>query len=196
MDRKNKAYWWSVRSSDFTPLTLLNIMFHARMRRFQLELIYYFTYFSTIVPSNSCVFLSCRLSSLIQHFQQVLWVMKFLLSPGLGSWQLEFKSVIIVICDFQKFLFVAWPGLLISEFKSLMRGEVCILGNLVLRWHHWAGIWRRSLLVFRSLQVCLFFYSMMSSQDKMPNIQSTPHISDLKSKINSLGQATNKNSKF
>jgi hypothetical protein len=28
--------------------------------RFQLELIYYFTYFSTIVPSNGCVFLSCR----------------------------------------------------------------------------------------------------------------------------------------
>ena len=35
-------------------------MFHASMGRFQLELIYYFTYFSTVVPSNSCVFLSCR----------------------------------------------------------------------------------------------------------------------------------------
>ena len=32
-------------------------MFHAPMGRFQLELIYYF---STVVPSNSCVFLSCR----------------------------------------------------------------------------------------------------------------------------------------
>ena len=40
--------------------TLLNIIFHAPMERFQLELIYYFTYFSTVVPSNSCVFLSCR----------------------------------------------------------------------------------------------------------------------------------------
>ena len=39
---------------------LLNIMFHAPIGRFQLELIYYFTYFSTVVPSNSCVFLSCR----------------------------------------------------------------------------------------------------------------------------------------
>ena len=29
------------------------------MARFQLELIYYFTYFSTVVPSNICVFLSC-----------------------------------------------------------------------------------------------------------------------------------------
>ena len=35
-------------------------MFHAPMGRFQLELIYNFTYFSTVVPSNSCVFLSCR----------------------------------------------------------------------------------------------------------------------------------------
>jgi len=35
-------------------------MFHAPMGRFQLELIYYFTYFYTVVPSKSCVFLSCR----------------------------------------------------------------------------------------------------------------------------------------
>ena len=39
---------------------LLNIMFHAPMGRFQLELIYYFTYFPTVLPSNICVFLSCR----------------------------------------------------------------------------------------------------------------------------------------
>ena len=39
-------------------LILLNIMFHALMGRFQLELFYYFTYFSTVVPSNICVFLS------------------------------------------------------------------------------------------------------------------------------------------
>ena len=40
--------------------------------------------------------------------------------------------------------------MLIFEFKSLIWGEVCILGHFVLRWHHWAGIWRRQLLVFRS----------------------------------------------
>ena len=34
-------------------------MFHAPVGRFQLELINYFTYFSIIVPSNICVFLSC-----------------------------------------------------------------------------------------------------------------------------------------
>ena len=29
--------------------------------------------------------------------------------------------------------FVAWSGLLILEFKSLMRGEVCILGHFVIK---------------------------------------------------------------
>ena len=28
--------------------------------RYELEIIYYFTYFSTVVPSNICVFLSCK----------------------------------------------------------------------------------------------------------------------------------------
>ena len=35
-------------------------MFHAPMGRFQLELIYYFAYFSSVVPYNICVCLSCR----------------------------------------------------------------------------------------------------------------------------------------
>ena len=39
---------------------LLNVMFHARMGRFQLELIYFITYFSTVVPFIRCVLLSCR----------------------------------------------------------------------------------------------------------------------------------------
>ena len=65
-------------------------------------------------PTVVCFF-PVGLSSLIRHFQQILWVLKFLLSPGLSSWQLEFKSQIIVIVGFQHFffLFVAWPGLLI-----------------------------------------------------------------------------------
>ena len=36
-------------------------MFHGTRGRFQLELIYHLTYFSTVVPSNICLFLSCRL---------------------------------------------------------------------------------------------------------------------------------------
>jgi hypothetical protein len=39
---------------------IFNIIFLVPMGRFQLELIYYFTYFSTVVLSNSCVFLPCR----------------------------------------------------------------------------------------------------------------------------------------
>ena len=35
---------------------LLNIMFHALMGRFQLELFIFITYFSTVVPLTSCVF--------------------------------------------------------------------------------------------------------------------------------------------
>ena len=61
-------------------MVLLNIMFHAPVERFQLELINYFTYFSTVVPSNICVFFPVGLSLLIQYFQQVLWMLKFLLS--------------------------------------------------------------------------------------------------------------------
>jgi len=33
----------------------LNIMFHAHMGRFQLELFIFITYFSTVVLLNSCV---------------------------------------------------------------------------------------------------------------------------------------------
>jgi hypothetical protein len=42
----------------------------------------------------------------------------------------------------------------------------------------------------QKLKSCLL--QMMSSQDKMTHIQTSPHISDLNSKINSPGQATNK----
>ena len=53
--------------------------------RFKVELIYYFTYYSTVVPYNICVFLSSRLFVVNTTFSTVLWVLKFLLSRGLGS---------------------------------------------------------------------------------------------------------------
>ena len=44
-----------------SPLLLVKIICYTfRPFSIQLELIYYFTYFSIVVPSNSCVFLSCR----------------------------------------------------------------------------------------------------------------------------------------
>ena len=68
----------------------------------RINLLFYL--FFTVVPSNVVCFFPVGLSSLIWNFQQVLWVLKFLLSPGLGSWQLEFKSLIIVIVGFQNFV--------------------------------------------------------------------------------------------
>ena len=63
----------------FVISILLNIVFHAPMGKFQLELIYYFTYFSTVVPSNSCVFLSCRPfvvnMAKLQHPQDLLKIL-------------------------------------------------------------------------------------------------------------------------
>ena len=64
----------------------------------QLELIY--LYFPPSFHLTVCCFCPVGLSLLYQHFQQVLWVLKLHLSPGLGSWQLEFKSLIIVIVGF------------------------------------------------------------------------------------------------
>jgi hypothetical protein len=44
---------------NFIVPILLNIMFHAVIGRFQLELVIFITYFSTVIPFSSC-FLSCR----------------------------------------------------------------------------------------------------------------------------------------
>ena len=40
--------------------------------RFQFGLFIFITYFSTVVPFNSCVFFPVDLSSLMRHFEQVL----------------------------------------------------------------------------------------------------------------------------
>ena len=45
-------------------------MFHAPMGRFQLELIYYFTYFSPLSHLTLVRFFPVGLSLLIQHFEQ------------------------------------------------------------------------------------------------------------------------------
>ena len=74
----------------------------------QLELIYFYHLFFTVVPFNSCVF-SLALSSLTRHSHHVFSVLKFLLSPGLDSWQLKFESLIILIVGFRNFFCcLAW----------------------------------------------------------------------------------------
>ena len=72
-------------------------MFHTPIGRFQLELIIFIANFSTVVPFNSCVSFPVGFSSSMRHFQKSCRVLKFILSPDLGSWLLEFKSLIILI---------------------------------------------------------------------------------------------------
>ena len=62
-------------------------------------------------PIQNLCFFPVGLSLLIQHFQQVLWALKFLLSPGMGSWQLGFKSLIIVIVGFRNVCLLLGLGL-------------------------------------------------------------------------------------
>ena len=66
------AFNWLLVCVGLLLKVLLNIMFHASIGRFQLELFIFITYFSTIVPFNSCVFFPISLSLLVWHFQQVL----------------------------------------------------------------------------------------------------------------------------
>jgi len=47
------------------------VVFHSRIN---------LPLFSTVVPSDICMFLFCRPFVVIQHYQQVLWVLKLLLS--------------------------------------------------------------------------------------------------------------------
>ena len=76
-------------------------MFHAPMGRFRLELVYFIYLFSHHRPTQQlCI--SFRLYYDI--FNRSCRVLKFLLSPGLGSWHLEFKSLIISIFGFRCFL--------------------------------------------------------------------------------------------
>ena len=121
-------------------------MFHAPIGRFQLELIYYFTYFLPSVPSNTCVFLSCRPLVVNTTFSTGLEV-------SFVSW-LEQLTVRVQITDYCnlldfKILFVAWSGLFYLGVQITLRGEDCILGHSVLRWHHWASFCRRLLLEFQ-----------------------------------------------
>ena len=59
--------------SNNITLILSNIMFHAPMGKFQLELIYYLSIFHRR-PIQKLCFFPVGLSLLIQHFQRVLWM--------------------------------------------------------------------------------------------------------------------------
>ena len=84
------------------------------------KIIYFYYLFFQRRPVQCCVFFPVGFSSLMRHFQQVLWALKFLLSCGLSSWQFEFKSLIILIFGFQNF------------FCCLVLGK---------KTQHWMGRW-------------------------------------------------------
>ena len=100
--------------SNYTPSNCVPIfsLFFPSL----LSLLELFYLFFTVALLTRCVFFPVGLSSLTRHFQQVL---QFLLAPG---WLFQLLSFEIS--------FVAWSGLLIFGFKSLMRGEVCTLDHL------------------------------------------------------------------
>ena len=74
-------------------------MFHAPMARFQFGLIYYFTYFSSVVPAIIFVFLSCRPFVVNTTFSTGLLGVEVTSVSLLGQLT-EFKSLIIVIVFF------------------------------------------------------------------------------------------------
>ena len=65
-------------------LVCLMIIFKYHVLHGKISIIINLPLFSTVLPSNSCCFCPVGLSLLIQHFQQVLWVLKLILSLGLA----------------------------------------------------------------------------------------------------------------
>ena len=117
--------WWCCTFSD------INLSFVLYIVIFVLHhiIIYFYCLFFNRRPLTSC-FISCRPFVVNATFSTglVVYSVSWLgqLSVGVK------KSLIISIVGFRNF-FVVWSGLLLLDFKSLMRGEVCTLGHFVLR---------------------------------------------------------------
>ena len=106
---------------------------------FQLELTYYFTYVSTFVPINSCVFLSCRPFVVNTTFSTGLVGVEV---SSLGSWQLEFKSLIILSVGFRNlFIFcMVWVVDLGVQITCSMNFQLITCKSV--KWF-WCNIWSR-----------------------------------------------------
>ena len=74
-------------------------MFHAPMGRFQLEFIFS-AYLSTVVPFNSCVFLSCRPFVVITTLSTGVVGVEVTSVSWLGQLTVGVKSLINVIVGF------------------------------------------------------------------------------------------------
>ena len=112
-------------------------MFHAPMRRFQLELIYYLSIFPPSSHPTVVCFFSVGLTSLI-HFQSFFWVLEVTSVSWLGQLT-EFKSLIIVIVCFHNFVCcLVWAtdlGVQITdEGRSFYVGSFCPAMTLLSRY--------------------------------------------------------------
>ena len=115
-----------------TPLFLTTNKTRPRHTFKQTCLIYLFL-LPIFPPSSYSIvvfFFLVGLSSITRHSQQVLSGVEVSSVSWLG--QLEFKSLIISIVGFRKF-FCCLVWAVDLGVKSLMRGEVCLLGHFVLR---------------------------------------------------------------
>ena len=101
------------------------------MGRFQLELIYYFTYFSPSSHPTLVCFFPVGLSLLIQHFQQVLWVFKFLLSPDLGSSDMPTVKIQINWARLGLLWYVRIPRLFWTNIDEGLNSRKNKIGNTV-----------------------------------------------------------------
>ena len=126
---------------------LLHIMFHGRMGRFQLELIYYITYFSTVIPSKSCLLLSCSPFVLNTTFSTGLvgvevssvswslitdycncWFSKFwlLLCLVCWSWSFGFAASDVFFISFYFYIFYFFKYLFFSRYLKFLTWKVWI----------------------------------------------------------------------
>ena len=93
--------------------------------RHKLELIYHY-----LPPSFHLTVVVSVLSLLIQHFQQVLWVLKLLLSPGLGSWQFFHRCQNMIFKSIEAQGSWVQSRLRRMDFFSTHGSEIHILGSL------------------------------------------------------------------
>ena len=118
----------------------------------------------TVVTSNICLFHSSKPFVVNTTFSTVL--------VGVEASSVSWLGQLTVgdwITDYSNYWVSKFCCCFVLEFKSHMRGDVCMLCHFVLRWHHWAGFRRRPLLVFRSLQVKLNLFYHGDNITKMNN---------------------------
>ena len=107
---------------------MLFLRMNFKISTFRINSLFYL--FFTVVPSNYCVFLSCRPFIVNITFPTGLVGVKISSFSCLGSWELEFKSLIIIIVGFQNFVCcLAWAvdlGVQITDVgRSLYIGLFC-----------------------------------------------------------------------